>query len=97
MGSLRVDLDVLHQLQGRCQTLNQQFDDGSHDRVAGLIEQVGSSRLRDALAEFEDHWSDGRAKVKRHLDGLVERLGSAIEQYEHTESELTRQLAESSR
>ena len=95
-GTLEVDITALRALEQRCRTLSKTFDDDTHNRVVGLIRQVRAPRLRNALDDFEEHGEDGREQVKRLLEGLVERLKGAIEQYELTEGDLVKQIDQSS-
>jgi hypothetical protein len=95
VGSLKVDIDALLTLKQRCQEMYAAFDDAGHDTIMGFIDQVGTDPLHDGFSDFEGHWSDGRKKVKRHLEGLVERLSGAIDQYQHTEADLVSQMDKS--
>ena len=93
MSILVVDINALHALRAQCATLRDAF--GGGDKVVRhTINAVGPAHITDVLRDFESHWEDGHAKVRKHLDGLLKRVDAAIRQYEHSEHDLRRQLEE---
>jgi hypothetical protein len=88
MSDIVADLAALRGLRDKCVELATLFEDETHDGWSRQVDEVGTERLRSALAGFEHHWKDGRTKVKRHLQALTERVQAAIEQYEQTEGDL---------
>ncbi len=53
---------------------------------------IGSGRVEDALDNFVGNWSQGRKQILEELEGLLERLGKAIESYETNEQQLTESM-----
>ena len=84
MSTFIVDIAALHALRSRCATVRHAFDNGG--RLSHIaIDTIGPTQITEVLHDFEHHWHDGHAKVRRHLDAMSHRLDSSIQQYEHTE------------
>ncbi len=91
MSTIVVDLNALRHLRARCAALRDAF--GSGDRtVRSTIEAIGPARVTSELGHFESHWQDGHDKVRKHLDGMLQRLDGAIKQYAVCEQHLVANL-----
>ena len=87
---IEVDLDELRQVHRQLGEIQAALEDAKGiDVYDGAI---GSGRVEDALDNFVGNWSQGRKQILAELEGLLERLGKAIESYEHNEQELAESM-----
>lgn len=83
---IQVDLDELRQVHRQLGEIQAVLEDPKGiDVYDGAI---GSGRVEDALDQFISNWSQGRNQILEELEGLLERLGQAIETYESNEQQL---------
>ena len=94
MSTIVVDLAALQQLRARCVALRDAFGHSDHS-VRGAIDSIGPAKVTDSLGAFESHWNDGHAKVRHHLDGMLQRLDGSIKQYQIAEEHLRADIKES--
>ena len=65
--------------------------DGLDDtrRVVDALESVlGSKDVADALDDFEDHWDDGRGRIKENIEGTVDAISQSVDAYRGTDEDL---------
>ena len=87
---IEVDLDELRQVQSQLGEIKAALEDAKGiDVYDGAI---GSGRVEDALDNFVGNWSQGRRQIIEELEGLLERLGKAIESYETNEQALVESM-----
>lgn len=87
---IEVDLDELRQVHRQLCDIKAALEDAKGiDVYDGAI---GSGRVEDALDQFIGNWSQGRKQIIQELDGLLERLGNAIDSYSANEQELVESM-----
>lgn len=87
---IEVDLDELRQVHRQLGEIQSALEDAKGiDVYDGAI---GSGRVEDALDNFVSNWSQGRRQILEELEGLLARLGTAIESYETNEQQLTESM-----
>jgi uncharacterized protein YukE len=90
---LVVDVEALKTLKSRCEQMLASLAELS-DYLDGSIDAIGGDKLRGAVHSFDNKWKDGKDKLRRQMEGMLERVSAAIEQYEHTEADLSKQMSE---
>lgn len=62
--------------------------DATHGDARQGESVVGSSDLADALHDFEDHWDDGRGRIKDNIEGMTKALDDSHKAYADADVQL---------
>jgi hypothetical protein len=62
-------------------------------KVNALDEAVGEP-LREPAQNFEDRWSDGRYQLHKRCDELGEAIGTILDTFEQTDTQVAQPLTE---
>lgn len=87
MSDFYVDVDALSELARQLRLIKSGLENVKDDlesRTAGL----GSKDIQHALEDFVNGWRDGRKEIIKGIDGLTDRIQSAIDTYNDTEQQI---------
>lgn len=87
MADLSVDVVGLQTLASTLERVKDGLD-RTRDVIDDAESELGSNDLANALDDFEDHWDDGRGRIKKNIDGTVEALTQSAQAYIDTDVEL---------
>ena len=93
MPDLSVDVAGLRTLAHTIRSVQSTLDDTRSVVDAGR-DDVGDSRVFEALDDFENHWDDGRGQIRKNIEAMSEILDESADAYEQTDTELATQLTE---
>jgi len=90
---LSVDVAGLRTLAHTIRSVRSTLD-ATRSVIEAGRDDVGDSRVFDALDDFENHWDDGRGQIDKNIEAMSEILGEPAAAYEKTDTELATQLTE---
>lgn len=93
MGDLEVDIDGLEALVGSLGQVRDGLDD-TKAVIEASEDALGSGDVVDALFDFEDHWEDGRGRVRENIEAIVGAVRDSAEAYRQTDDDLRDALTE---
>lgn len=93
MGDLEVDIDGL---EGLVVSLGGVRDglDQTRSVVNGSASAMGSEDVAGALDDFENHWDDGRGRVKENIEAILGAVEDSAQAYRQTDTDLQQALQE---
>lgn len=91
---LEVNLDGLEEFAANLETIRTGMREAPRwmNEYAG---ELGGGEVDDALGDFESHWSDGRSRVDKNCERLVQLARQAVEHLRGADDDLARELRES--
>lgn len=87
MGDLEVDIDGLEGLVSSLGAIKDGLDD-TRRVVDGSADSMGSADVAAALDSFEDHWDDGRGRVKENIEAIVSAVEQSARAYRQADDDL---------
>ncbi|WP_164478030.1 hypothetical protein [Nocardioides pantholopis] len=60
----------------------------------GSASAMGSEDVAGALDDFENHWDDGRGRVKENIEAIVGAVEESAQAYRQTDTDLREALQE---
>lgn len=81
---LKVNPAALRTLSGDLGSIRDQLDDTGR-LLSRYRDDVGSHRVQDALGSFEDHWGDGRRKIREKAEALQTMASDSADEFESTD------------
>ena len=93
--NLRVDLDGLTELSGDLALVREKMTETS-ENVDSSTEILGSSKVKDALHDFEFRWKAKREEIDANSEALIGMLDASVENFTTLDNDLAAALTESS-
>jgi len=93
--NLRVDLDGLTELSGDLALVREKMTETS-ENVDSSTEILGSSKVKDALHDFEHRWKAKREEIDGNAEALIGMLDASVENFTTVDNDLAAALTESS-
>ncbi len=93
MGDLEVDIDGLEGLVTSLAGVRDGLDQ-TRSVVNGSASAMGSEDVAGALDDFENHWDDGRGRVKENIEAIVGAVEESAQAYRQTDTDLREALQE---
>lgn len=91
---LRVAGDTLASLSTQLGTAAGLLDN-SVSGLSGHQDAIGHAGVRDAVAQFERHWGDGRTRIRERAQTLSQVVTDSLASYDDTESDIAAALTPS--
>lgn len=91
---LKVDLDGLEQFASTLENVRKTMD-GTRKLFDSYTGDLGSSKVADALDDFDSNWHDGRKEINGQLQGLAKMADGAVKSLRQTDAKLGTELAKS--
>lgn len=93
--SLRVDLSGLTELSGDLALVREKMAETS-ENVDYTAQMLGSSKVKDALHDFEHRWKAKREEIDGNAEALIGMLDASVENFTNVDNQLATALTESS-
>ncbi len=93
---LTVDLEGLSEFSARLRRIQERLAEAKRD-LTGDGQSLGDERVVAALADFEEHWRDGRKKVADNADALATMAGEAVKTFRAVDERLRQETSEAGR
>jgi len=91
---IRVDLDGLSELSGDLTLVREKMKETS-ENVDSSTEVLGSSKIKDALHDFEHRWKAKREEIDGNAEALIGMLDASVENFSSVDTDLAAALTES--
>lgn len=87
MTDLSVDVAGLERVSSALRGVADGLDE-TKKVIDGSADALGSGDVHSALDHFEDHWSDGRGRIKKNMDNVEKLLDESAKQYREADNQL---------
>jgi len=91
--NLRVDLDGLAELSGDLALVREKMTETS-ENVDSSTEILGSSKVKDALHDFEHRWKAKREEIDGNAEALIGMLDASVENFTTVDNDLATALTQ---
>lgn len=93
MGDLEVDVDGLEALVGSLAGVRAGLEE-TRSVVDGSASAMGSADVTGALDDFENHWDDGRGRIRDNIDAITGAVEESALAYRQADTDLQQSLEE---